>query len=56
MAIQIPDDVRGPFTDAGDGAWRCEILFRGEWVPFVASADDPEEYGRVIHAYIEDQQ
>lgn len=31
----------------------CEVLVDNEWIPFTASPDDPEEFGRVLFSGIE---
>jgi|AGFT01.1.fsa_nt_gi Caudovirales tail fibre assembly protein. len=53
MYLQF-DDVRNPiYANENKTAINCEVLFRhlpGEYVPFTATPDDPQAWGRDIFA------
>ena len=53
MYLQF-DDVRNPvYVNQKKTVINCEVLFRhlpGEYVPFTATADDPQAWGRDIFA------
>lgn len=45
--------IKGPFVSHSDGTIDC--LFKHPvfgWIPFTASSEDIEDYGRAIHAYV----
>jgi hypothetical protein len=47
---------RGPYTINSDGGVDCEIFHPrlNRWIPFSASPDDPEDYGRELYQFIID--